>query len=957
MPGQLERIALPHPVRSSSAPTLIRCVFGMLVVMLLFASAAQATLRLAVTAAPDPVLPGELMQVTVTIAQESASPSGALTLQMLYPNHLFDLDDSLITDGGDCFGSYCDSGETITWNLGNLPPGGGMTVSLPPVVVSGASAPADGTVISFAADLFEGGNLRVQTSDSVTVNAGRVFDLAVDENRDPVPAGQQLIYALTYGNRSASAASNSELRFPIPSGTTYVAASSGGSLVGGEVRWNLGTLPAGEGGRHQVTVQVGAGQPQGRIFKTASSKITGTSNFLPTESRARVATRVENGVPLDLAMNVGADPAQRNEPLRAELTVTNQSPATPLFGVTLRLRFPKLMNDLDDTLDSDAGACPGSYCDSSEMLVWSPGTLQPGEGLTVSLPPSVANSALRGTVLSFIAEVFDDGGDHVVASQSFLMRWVRIFDLSVDEDRDPVMAGSQLRYVLTYGNLSASSTTGTQLRFPLPPGSTFTSASDGGSHSGGVVTWNLGTLIGREVGRREVTVKVGSGLAEGALLDVDPVTITGNDGFVNQQTRARTATRVLDDSPLDLAIAIQGDPLEPNETSRVELVVSNRSAIDFLTGVTLRLRYPNQFFDLDDSLDTDSGDCPGSYCDSTEFLTWTLGTLPPGGGVNVALPPTLANPSGGSVLPLVVKATADGGLSAVASHAAAVRAQRVFDLTVTESLEPVAPGQTLTYALTYGNRSSTATTGTELRFPLPPGTTLLATSGGSTVNSNQVVWNLGTLGGHEGGRREVVVQVGAGVARGTILEVNAATISGNANFVRHQTRAQSLVRVMSTPPLGLSLSFDTSPALPGQTVKTSLTVTNLSGGTAFNTVLQLRFPQHFFDLDDSLILDGGDCPGSYCDSTEILTWNLGNLGAGSSKMVMLQPVMNSSTAPPQGETIDFWAQAYSDAFGKTIINKALLVGDAIDITPLVPVAFFSDGFESGNLSAWSTARP
>lgn len=956
MPAQLERSALSHPVRPLYAFS-IRILFAVAIAMLLSAGAAQAVLRLAVTASPDPVERGEAMQVTITVAQESASTSGALTLRMLFPDHLFDLDDSLITGGGDCFGSACDSGETITWNLGSLPPGGGLTVTLPPVVRSGTGEPANGTVIAFTAELLEGATLRAQDTATATVTPARVFDLAVDENRDPAPSGEQLIYALTYGNRSASAATGVQLRLPLPSGVTFVAAAGGGSLVGGEVRWNLGTVPAGEGGRRQVIVDVGAGQPQGRILKTGPAKITGTSNFQPAESRGRAATRVENGVPVDLAVNVGPDPARLNEPLRTELTVTNKSAASPLFGVVLRLRYPTRTNDLGDDLVSDGGDCPGSACDSGEMLVWNLGTLQPGEGLTVSLPPSVRNTAARGTVLSFVAEVLEDAGSHVVASQSFVVRWERVFDLSVDEDRDPAQAGSNLRYVLTYGNQSPVSTTGTQLRFPLPRGTSFVWASDGGSHLGGVVTWNLGTLSGREVGRREVVVAIGAGQVEGTILDVDPATISGSDGFLVHETRTRAATRVLDPTPLLVALALQPDPLEHGETSRVELTVSNRSGFEFLNGVVLRLRYPSQFFDLDDSLDTDGGDCPGSACDTNEFLTWTLGTLPPGGGVNVALPPRVASPPGGSVLPLVAKATADGGLSAIVSHAATVRAERVLDLAITENADPVAPGGTVTYRLDYGNRSATATTSTQLRFPLPPGTTLAALSSGGTLSGNQVVWNLGTLGGHEAGQRRVRVRLGAGVTPGNVLEVNAATIEGTSNFIRHQTRAQSLLRVMNIKPLGLDIALDPSPALRGQTVETRLTVTNLSGATAFGVVVQLRFPQHFFDLDDSLILDGGDCPGSACDSLEFVTWNLGTMGAGASKTLTLRPVVRSSSPPPEGEAIDFWAQAFSDAFGKTIANKSLMIGDTLDTTPVIAPPIFSDGFESGNLSAWSARVP
>ena len=49
--------------------------------------------------------------------------------------------------------------------------------------------------------------------------------------------------------------------------------------------------------------------------------------------------------------------------------------------------------------------------------------------------------------------------------------------MSIDEDNDPVDTGDLLTYTVRYGNDSAGSTTGTTLRFPIPDGTTFVSAT------------------------------------------------------------------------------------------------------------------------------------------------------------------------------------------------------------------------------------------------------------------------------------------------------------------------------------------------------------------------------------------------------------------------------------------------------------------------------------------------
>lgn len=57
-----------------------------------------------------------------------------------------------------------------------------------------------------------------------------------------------------------------------------------------------------------------------------------------------------------------------------------------------------------------------------------------------------------------------------------------------------VAAGGQLTYTITYGNTGGAGATGVVIRETLPAGTTFVSATGGGTESGGVVTWNVGSL-------------------------------------------------------------------------------------------------------------------------------------------------------------------------------------------------------------------------------------------------------------------------------------------------------------------------------------------------------------------------------------------------------------------------------------------------------------------------------
>jgi uncharacterized repeat protein (TIGR01451 family)/CSLREA domain-containing protein len=66
--------------------------------------------------------------------------------------------------------------------------------------------------------------------------------------------------------------------------------------------------------------------------------------------------------------------------------------------------------------------------------------------------------------------------------------------ISKTDSADPVTAGSQLTYTLTVDNAGPGSAANVVVTDTLPSGVDFVSASNGGSHASGVVTWNLGTL-------------------------------------------------------------------------------------------------------------------------------------------------------------------------------------------------------------------------------------------------------------------------------------------------------------------------------------------------------------------------------------------------------------------------------------------------------------------------------
>jgi uncharacterized repeat protein (TIGR01451 family) len=123
---------------------------------------------LSVTAAPDPVKPGELITYSYTVTNRGGTDLSGLELSTLVPDHTH-VDSKTITDGGGCSGALgCNAGTEILWSLGALAAGQNRMVGMAAKVDSSfdiAGAPPDGTVIFNSARVVDG--VENEASDTV----------------------------------------------------------------------------------------------------------------------------------------------------------------------------------------------------------------------------------------------------------------------------------------------------------------------------------------------------------------------------------------------------------------------------------------------------------------------------------------------------------------------------------------------------------------------------------------------------------------------------------------------------------------------------------------------------------------------------------------------------------------------------------------------------------------------
>jgi uncharacterized repeat protein (TIGR01451 family) len=412
-------------------------------------------------------------------------------------------------------------------------------------------------------------------------------------------------------------------------------------------------------------VQLSAGAVPGSVVAVRSATIEELS--APTQvALADAVTRVESGLPLDLDIEWGPNPARQSENAVAGITVTNPSGLTRT-NVTLRVRMPgENTASTGEGFITGGGNCDGATCDGDEVVTWVLGTLPAGETVTVELPIFISNGSSDpsqdGRLLALQTDVQADGSIQTRVRKSLRIQGDPLLELQVDEDRDPVAPGEVFTYRLTYANRTAVDLAGVELRLPLPPNVTLVSASDGGTQIGNEVVWSLGTVPAGHGGTSQAAVSLSLGAMPGDLLPVHSARAVAS-GFPTLQTLADVVTRVEDPLPLQLAAVIDPPTVDFSETF-VATVTLTHTGLAPLTGVVLQARMPGEGILATWEVDiTGGGQCAGTTCTARELVTWDLGTLNPGQVVTVDLPIRAGNGSGsdsvhGTLLPVHFRAEA-----------------------------------------------------------------------------------------------------------------------------------------------------------------------------------------------------------------------------------------------------------------------------------------------------------
>jgi uncharacterized repeat protein (TIGR01451 family) len=590
-------------------------------------------------------------------------------------------------------------------------------------------------------------------------------------------------------------------------------------------------------------------------------------------------------------------------------------------------------------------SCTGA-CDAGDMIEWDLGSVEAGNVTVVSVEPQVSQTVPEGQDIQFeVTTTADDEPNAVVMENT--SEGESDLGLGLAQTPSQPEAGDMIVYTLSYDNSGVDSLANVELTLTLPGPVVFVSATDGGTvDENGVVTWAFTELTPGTSGEVEAAVEVNSEIPPGAQLraaagaSVDGTPVRARSTTIGSVGDGAAECQVHEDCPVGdfcadgectppllAEVSVDADPLVEGELFGVSVTVTNPTTTETVNNVEVQVPVPPGVTSVSSLRISSGGTCGVSSCAVGRTISWQVGSLAPGESRVVSLVPTSAAGSAGSPISFTGSATSTNSKSANGQAAVDVVAARALNLRMVESANPVATGQALTYTLHYANQSNSTINNVELMLTTPTDGTSVTDAGGGTNAQGVISWNLGQLDPGEGGTRTATVSVNAAAGK----QLRAEAVVFDVGDPNEQTRATVQTPVGDSPFIAF-VEANPDPSRQGELTNVSVTVTNPSTNVTRNNVnVQVRVPPGVNSVPSLRISSGGTCGVSSCAVGRNISWQVGSLAPGESRVVSLVPTIAAATTTADGTVILFEADVREDALtsATAVEQTSVLAGAAL----------------------------
>ncbi len=511
-------------------------------------SYAQQDLNLEIVASREVVEPSGYSPLTVVVSNLSSNDLFGVTVSVQFPNHM----ETFFYNGLPnfiCSGSSCSDNEVGTWTIDTLSAGRFRQITLPFQVDNNApqsmlSINATATATNATSSPNSLTMIQVESATEMAIN------LVAKEST--VKSGGTLTYSISVVNSSSQSPTNSQVEMVLPPNTTFNSASSGGTISGDTVTWNTGLFASGESKDYELKVSVSNSIINGELIVGKAKLNTGIS-ATPSLSSAAISS-VDNNNSLKLGMALTQKVLGQRDEVYYTLTAIN-SGTTDLLNVSAVLILPPQIESFFTSQLANFG-CSGSSCGDYDIATWNLGTLGSGESQTLNFNIEAENNAPLSEILQINA-IINSSDINTSSAAAIATSHIDIspnLQIGLSSEFDTVSNQKAISYQVSFGNLGANSLNNALLTLPVPSGTSFHSATKGGSESNGVITWQLPSITAGKGDMVQAILTIDTPFSSNQILFAEVLFEGGNS--LESNNTAQDIRAVNDGSPFILEYSV-----------------------------------------------------------------------------------------------------------------------------------------------------------------------------------------------------------------------------------------------------------------------------------------------------------------------------------------------------------------------------------------------------------------
>lgn len=409
---------------------------------------------------------------------------------------------------------YDSQNNTVTWQLGDVPPGASIPGWLNAHISSSVADDTD-LVNTFSLTWDDCAGSPAGSTEAQWHTTARTHPLLTIDKTGPehsYPEGV-LNYTIRIEQVGGLTAEEVTLTDTLPVGLSYVSSNPLGSCVSGVVTWDLGTLETGGVILVSLTVQVDSDVPDGTTL-TDDAEVTWRDELDFHGPISDSQDTVVHTNPEITITKLGPDSAAGGSTITYTGTLSNVSSSTAYNVV--------LTDELPAGLTFVSSSHSAVYNPADNTVTWQLGDLPAGTSipgwLTVYISPSVPEDSVLTNTFSV---EWEDSDSHAYGPET--ATWATVVHESnfeiVKSGPETASPGDTIEYTVQVTNLgTCDEVTNVVVTDLLPYALTYVSSNPDGSEQDGTITWSLGSIAVGETIEITIQAEVNDGTENGTRL-------------------------------------------------------------------------------------------------------------------------------------------------------------------------------------------------------------------------------------------------------------------------------------------------------------------------------------------------------------------------------------------------------------------------------------------------------